>query len=156
MIPAAPTLTFAFQIKLLLTDRVFAEAQPDGRKRGFVGVRGGEITGPRLQGKVLPGTGGDWPSVRPDGVFEFSARYILQADDGTVIYMTNRGYRHGPKEVIDELLAYRAVDPSRYYMRLAPAFEAPAGPHEWMGRTVFVGAGNRREDHSIFTYWSVD
>jgi hypothetical protein len=151
-----PTLAPAFTIKLLLTDRVFSTAMPDGRKRGFVGVRGGEITGPRLQGSVLPHSGGDWPSVRPDGVFHFSARYMLQASDGTIIYMTNRGYRHGPPEVIAELLASRPVDPSRYYMRLAPEFEVPAGPHDWMGRTVFVGTGNRREDHSIFTYWTVE
>jgi hypothetical protein len=151
-----PTLAPAFQIKLMLGSRVFSEAMPDGRKRGFVGVLGGEITGPRLQGRVLPHSGGDWPSVRPDGVFDFSARYLLEAGDGTIIYMKNRGYRHGPPEVIAELLAYKPVDPSLYYMRLAPEFEVPSGPHDWMGRTVFVGTGNRREDHSIFTYWTVE
>lgn len=33
----------------------------------------------------------------------------------------------------------------------------PAGPHAWPGRTLIVGAGERRTgpDHSVFTYYAV-
>jgi hypothetical protein len=152
---AAPRLEFAFQIRIDLGERVFFGPLARGGQQGFVAVQGGEITGPKLQGRVIPGTGGDYPYVWPDGTFEFDAHYLLEASDGTKIRLRNHGYRHGPKEVIDRLLAYQPVDPSSYYMRMAPSFEVPAGPHAWLGKTVFVGTGNRRPSYSIFRYWAV-
>jgi hypothetical protein len=52
--------------------------------RRIAPLRGGEVTGPLLQGKVLPG-GADWQFVRPDGVLQIEAKYTLQATDGTLI-----------------------------------------------------------------------
>ena len=92
---------------------------------------------------------------RPQSTFEFDAHYLLEASDGTKIRLRNHGYRYGPKEVIDRLLAYQPVDPASYYMRMTPSFEVPAGPHAWLGKTVFVGTGNRRPSYSIFRYWAV-
>jgi Protein of unknown function (DUF3237) len=152
---SAPRLEFVFQIRIDLGERVIFGPLVRGGKQGFVAVQGGEITGPRLQGRVLAGTGGDYPYIWPDGTFEFDAHYLVEASDGTKMRLRNHGYRHGPKEVIDRLLAYEQVDPSGYYMRMTPSFEVPAGPHEWLGRTVFVGTGNRRPDYSIFRYWAV-
>jgi hypothetical protein len=143
---AAPQLEFAFQIRIDLGERVFFGPLARGGQQGFVAVQGGEITGPKLQGRVIPGTGGDYPYVWPDGTFEFDAHYLLEASDGTKIRLRNHGYRHGPKEVIDRLLAYQPVDPS---------IEVPAGRHAWLGKTVFVGTGNRRPNYSIFRYWAV-
>jgi len=31
----------------------------------------------------------------------------------------------------------------------------PAGPHEWLARTIFIGTGERRGDHSVFDYYLV-
>ncbi len=48
---------------------------------------------------MVPG-GADWQFVRPDGVLQIEAKYTLQAADGTLIMVTNRGL-HGPPEVIE-------------------------------------------------------
>ena len=151
----APKLEFVFQIRLELATRLRYGPTPTGIDRGFVGLRGGEITGPRLQGKVLAGSGGDWPQIRADGSAAFEAHYMLQADDGALIEIRNRGYRSGPKEILDKLTRYEPVPPGSYYMRVAPTFDVAAGPHDWLTRTVFVGVGDRHEDHSIFRYWAV-
>ena len=37
-------------------------------------------------------SGADYATVRADGVVDFNAHYLLQADDGTYIYIVNRGY----------------------------------------------------------------
>jgi hypothetical protein len=150
-----PSLEFVFQIRLELSERMIFGPMSHGGKGGFVAAKGGEISGPMLQGRVIPNTGGDYPRIWPDGTFEFEAHYLLEASDGTPIRLRNHGYRHGPKEVIDRLLNYEEVDPASYYMRIAPSFEVPVGPHDWLAKTVFVGTGERRPDHSIFRYWAV-
>ena len=37
-------------------------------------------------------SGADWGTLRMDGVLEANAHYMLEADDGTPIYIHNRGY----------------------------------------------------------------
>jgi hypothetical protein len=64
-----------------------------GMTRAAVYAGSGTIDGPMLRGKVIPMSGGDFPLVRADGVIDFDARYLLEAEDGTVIYLQNRGYR---------------------------------------------------------------
>ena len=41
--------------------------------------------------------------LRPDGVLQLDVRLTLQTDDGQLIYMTYRGHRHGPADVMDRL-----------------------------------------------------
>ena len=76
---------------------------PLGRRR-IIGITGGKFSGPRLSGRVLPG-GADWQVVRADGVAELDARYTIETADGALIYVANRGVRHGPAEVIRRLAA---------------------------------------------------
>jgi hypothetical protein len=64
-----------------------------GLTRAAVYAGSGTIDGPLLRGKVIPMSGGDFPLVRPDGVIDFDARYLLEAEDGTLIYQQNRGSR---------------------------------------------------------------
>jgi Protein of unknown function (DUF3237) len=150
-----PKLEYAFEITIQLSKRFRYGPCTDGMERGHVHVLGGTIKGPRFNGRVVPGTGGDWPVIRPDNTCVFDARYLLEADDGTLIQIRNTGIRHGPREVLERLQRYEPVDPEEYYQRITPAFDAPEGPHSWLTRTVFVGKTNRRADDSVFTYWAV-
>ena len=151
----APPLEFAFEIECDLQVRHRYGPTGAGVERGFVGLRGGRVSGPRLNGRVVPNVGGDFPTIWPDMTVAFDARYLIEADDGTLIELRNRGFRHGPPAVLQALVDGQDQDPSTYYMRLAPSFDAPAGPHQWLSRTVFIGAADRRQDHSVFRYWAV-
>jgi len=53
-------------------------------------VTGGELRGPKFNGSFLP-SGGDWLTLRTDGVAVLDIRATLQADDGAVIYMYAKG-----------------------------------------------------------------
>ncbi len=121
-------------------------------KQGYTSVKEGLVRGPRLNGRLVPQGGADWPLVRPDGVVEANAHYMIEADDGTLIYIRNMGYIYGP----------RGDRPG--YFRCTPYFRAPEGPHDWLNRTVIVGGGLRRPgnpgsadhpDHTLFRYFSV-
>lgn len=150
-----PTLEFVFQIEVRFARRDQVGMLPSGIRRGFTPAAGGTITGPRLQGRVVPDSGGDWASWWPNGVVEFNATYMLEAADRTLIVIKNRGFRHAPPEVLRRMEALEPVDPKDYYMRVAPTFEAPVGPHQWLSQTLFVGSADRRADHSIFRYFAV-
>src|SRR6185295_19268672 len=115
---------------------------PLGRRR-IIGISGGKFAGPRLAGRILPG-GADWQLVRSDGVAFLDARYTLETDDGAQIYVRNKGYRHGPKDVMERVARGDVVDPSLYYMRATPWFETSDARYAWLNRTICVASGARR------------
>ena len=115
---------------------------PLGRRR-IIGITGGRFSGERLSGRVLPG-GADWQVIRADGVADLDARYTLETSDGVLIFVRNKGYRHGPDEVLKKLAAGEAVDPSLYYMRTTPSFETGDARYSWLNRIVCVATGARR------------
>ena len=117
---------------------------PQGRRR-IIGMTGGRFAGDRLSGRVLAG-GADWQVIRPDGVADLDARYTLETSDGALIYVRNRGYRHGPPDTIRRLAAGEAVHPSLYYMRTTPRFETGDARYAWLNRIVCVAKGARRTD----------
>ena len=115
---------------------------PLGRRR-IIGITGGKFSGARLSGRILPG-GADWQVIRADGVAHLDARYTLETGDGALIYVNNKGYRHGPKEVIERLAKGEEVDPTLYYMRTTPWFETSAPAYAWLNRVICIGTGARR------------
>ena len=115
---------------------------PQGRRR-IIGITGGRFSGERLTGRVLPG-GADWQVIRADGVADLDARYTLETADGALIYVRNRGYRHGPAAVLQKLSSGEEVDPKLYYMRTTPRFETGDARYAWLNRIVCVATGTRR------------
>src|SRR5690242_19006014 len=93
--PEALKLEFVFQIRMLFKERMRLEPTTPMGGRVDVPPAAGEISGPRLQGTVMPYSGGDYARGRADGVAELNAHYMLQASDGTLIYIHNRGYLYG-------------------------------------------------------------
>jgi len=126
---------------------------PLGRRR-IIGITGGSFSGARLSGRVLPG-GADWQLIRADGVASLDARYTLETADGALIYVNNRGYRHGPKEVLERLARGEDVDPALYYMRTTPWFETAAPAYAWLNRIVCAGTGARRADRVELEFFEV-
>ncbi len=93
--------------------------------------------------------------MRPDGVIDFDARYILQTDDGATIYLQSRGYRWGPPETMAAMARREAVPQDSYYMRVVPKFEAPAGKYDRMNRHVFVGVADKTPEGNAIHYYKV-
>ena len=126
---------------------------PYGRRRVAL-VTGGTFEGDKLRGRVLGG-GGDWLLLRKDGVLNLDVRLTLETDDGATIYMTYRGYRHGPEEVIERLNRGEDVDPSEYYFRTAPMFETASEKYAWLNSVVCVGTGRRTPQGPVYDVFQV-
>jgi len=154
--PSTPTAQtrFAFEARVTVDTPLVVGESSRGLRR-IVPITGGIVEGPRLNGRVLAG-GADWQFVRPDGVLEVEAKYTLEASDGALIMVTNKGMRHGPKDVIDRLSRGEDVDPSQYYFRTAAQFEAPNdSKHAWLNRAVFVGIAERKARAAIIRFHEV-
>lgn len=136
-----PDLDFVFGLKATLGDAVVVGDTPEGLRR-MIPIVDGSFSGRSLQGKVLGG-GADWQFVRNDGVTVAEATYLLQTDDGVHIQVRNRGFRHGPPEVIQRLAQGEEVDPGEYYFRTTPTFLVGAGAYDWLNRAAFVATGAR-------------
>ena len=139
-----PILDYAFTIGIELTGARWIRPTSIGMTRAAVYAGSGTIEGPMLRGKVIPMSGGDFPLVRADGVIDFDARYLLEAEDGTVIYLQNRGYRWArTPEAAEKMNRNEAVGRDEYYMLVSPKLDAPDGPHAWLNKHVFVGVAEK-------------
>jgi hypothetical protein len=148
-------LRWAFSATVFFADRIMINSpQP----RGYTSVGGGEIWGPRLQGRVLPASGADYYKG------SFSTYYMFEASDGALIFIHNRGTMRrfeAPPEPGKPLVPINTPPqpgaPVWTRFRATPVFTAPKGPHDWMNHTVFVANATRQSnpDHTVFTYYEV-
>lgn len=125
-----------------------------GVTRRVIPITGGTFSGPSLKGIVLPG-GADYQSVRRDGVVVLEARYTLKTDEGQLISVVNRGFRHGHPDLAKWIAEGRHVPPSRYYFMTTPMFESAAPHLQWLSRMVFVGRAERERTCVLVDVWQV-
>ena len=151
----APALRFVFRGEVTIGPPVDHGAVAGGRRR-FIPITGGIFDGADFKATVLPG-GGDWQTIAPDGTIDLEARYAVQAEDGTVIRVTNQGYRRATPQVQRKLEAGEAVDPSDYYFRTRPRFDCAAdGAHGWLASTIFICDAGRKADRVLLDFYAVD
>ena len=138
---SAPNFEFIFAAHVLVDRPLdFGDIGKGGRR--IVPIIGGEFSGPRMRGEVVPG-GADWQILRSDGVSELEARYTLRTDDGALIQVRNLALRHGPPQVMAALAAGKPADPASYYFRGATFFETGAARYTWIGKHIVVSTGER-------------
>ena len=148
-----PTLRLLYRSEVAI-DAPLSVGHMDVGERRIINITGGSFKGPRMSGVILPG-GADWQIIRPEGITAVEARYTLKTDDGALIYVDNRGFRHGPKDVMERLAAGDPVDPSLYYFRTTPVFETGAEKYKWLNGIVAVAVGERHASQVIITVYEV-
>lgn len=120
--PAPLRTEFVYEAVVTIDPAVDVGETAQGHRR-YIPITGGTFAGPRISGVILPG-GADWQIDRTDGVTEVDALYSIRTDDGTVIVVRNQG----------------VIADGGAYLRTAPRFTAPKGPHAWLNRAQFVGS----------------
>lgn len=156
-----PHLEFAMEVRLRFTRVQAIPDTPTGGMRTAVYVDSGEFEGPRLKGKAVPNSGGDYAYFRPDDVAMFDARYMLEEEDGTLILLHNKGFLWGRHDDTMQKLrnwAFQGGEPvshAEYYLRAAPTFEVSKGKHDWLTKHVFIGVGERLPDGNRVRYYAL-
>jgi len=112
--------------------------------RRIIPFAGGTFTGrDGLAGTLAPG-GSDWQLVRPSGVIEIDAHYVLQSDLGGLIEVRSVGIRRASADVLDRIAAGDDVDPSEYYFRTHIRLSTSDTSLAWMNDILAVATGERR------------
>lgn len=156
-----PKLEFALEVRLKFETAQHIHDLPSGISRSGVFVEEGSFEGPRLKGRAMPNTGGDYAAHWPDKTLSLDARYMLQEEDGTLILLQNRGYIWGRQDdTLQKLYDFAfndgpVVPQQEYYFRTAPTFEVPAGRHDWLNKHIFIGIGERLKDGNRIRYYAV-
>ena len=119
---------------------------PEGIRVNFY-VTGGEITGTRLNGKVLP-VGGDWLTLRRDGVGILDVRATIETDDGALIYVAYTGILETGEDGYQRFL--EGDLPKAPTIRGAPRFLTAHSDYLWLNRLQCVNIGEANlEDYFV-------
>ena len=148
-----PQLEFAFELKVQASPLPEIGMTAKGIRR-IISITGGSFEGPQIKGTIIPG-GYDWQLLRNDGVIEIEARYVLQADDSSLITIVNTGLRHAPENIMQKLGNGEEVDPALYYFRSIPVFETSEPKYNWLTKNIFVANGIRKSAAVIIQVWKV-
>ena len=151
--PTAPTLELLARVRADVESPQLLGQTLLGERR-IVRILGGEVEGPRLRGKVLPG-GADWQLVAGDGTASLEARYTIETHDGALVYVRNLALRHGPPDVLERIQRGEPVDPAEYYFRSTPRFECGDPRYAWLNRIVAVASGARLADEVLLDVYAV-
>jgi len=114
----------------------------DGMRK-IVPITGGQVLGDGWAGRVLP-AGADFQLYPRHTTAYLHAMYVIEAEDGSRLFVDNQALRTGSAEDLAQLLGGASVDPSRIYFRFTPRITAAVdGPFAWVNDRVFVGSGRR-------------
>lgn len=139
----APKMEFVFEIQAVCDPAYDCGVTANGLVRNIIPIVGGQVVGPKVQGKVIPG-GADYQLVdKATGRTQLEAIYSIQTADGVNIHVRNVGILVPGKEGV--------------YFRTAPTFEAPAdSPYAWLNNSLFICVPGGGDGYISLKMWKVD
>ena len=140
---AEPGLDFFCNLQVQLGAPIEMGATSAGRRR-IIPIIGGTVSGPHFEGRIL-NLGADWQTQFHGGTAHLDTRYALETLDGATIEIINRGFRHGPPDVIAALAAGEDIAADAYYMRTHATLETGDARYNWVNNHIFVGTGARNQ-----------
>jgi len=147
-----PTFEHAFDLDVVVEEPIEIGDTGDGERR-IIPIKEGTVSG-RIEGHVLPG-GADFQLFRVDRPSELVAKYAIETESGSRVYVENRGIRDASPEIKRRLGEGEEVDPEDVYFRSVPEFETADPDLEWLTRSVFVATGIRQPRGVKISVWEV-
>ena len=123
-------------------------ALPEGIRINFE-VTGGEVSGDRIRGILKP-VGGDWFTLRSDGVGVLDVRATIETHDGALIYIHYQGIGDLGVNGHSEFLAGRL--PKTLSLRTAPMLHSAHPDYAWVNRLQFINVGEVNLETGVVRY----
>jgi hypothetical protein len=150
----APALEHLCDLAVTIAPPIEIGQTPAGLRR-LIPITGGIVKGPKLNGTILNG-GADFQLILSEGsAAHLDARYIIQADDDSRIFVQNTALRFASVENSKRLMQGLPVDPAEVYFRCQPKFEATVGPWQWLNESQFIGVGKRAPNGVFLSFYRV-
>jgi hypothetical protein len=115
---------------------------PEGIRVNFY-LTGGEIVGPNFRG-TFRAVGGDWVSLRKDGVAYLDTQATIETHDGALILVTYPGAADFGEDGYEKFL--RGEMPPILRLRTSPRFVTSHPEYLWLNRIFCIGIG---EYHAV-------
>lgn len=135
---------FVFNAKL-------REALPIGAgpigTRNYLDVINGEVTGERLNGKILGG--GEWALIGPDGFLRVDVRLQVQTHDDAFLYVQYVGLLGLDEKAQTALAQGTGTGFGEQYFYVNPRIETGDERYAWLNTTFFVGEGRFLEGGGV-------
>jgi hypothetical protein len=110
---------------------------------------GGEVKGPKLQGKTRA-IGGDWLTLRTDGIGILDVRTTLETHDGALVGITYTGVadlgNDGHQNFLDGKL------PARLKLHITPRCQTAHPAYSWLNGVQCIGIGEVDMERSYVSY----
>jgi hypothetical protein len=113
---------------------------PEGLRMNFY-VTGGTFQGPRCKGTVVP-VGGDWLTIRTDGVGILDVRATLKTEDDALIYIAYSGVLDVGTDGYAKALEGKL--PDVIDLRVASRMHTANPKYQWLNRLQFVQFGDAK------------
>ena len=99
---------------------------------------GGWAKGPEIAGG-LKSPGADWLQVFADGTVKLDVRLTIEADDGTLIYMTYNGVARHSDISLEKYEAGEEIDAKDMYFVTAPTMRTSSKKYGWLNQVQLLG-----------------
>ena len=138
---------FSFDVALENPPEVIGPVS-EGIRANFY-CKGGEVTGPKLRGRCRP-VGGDWLTIRTDGVGTLDVRTTLESHDGALIAIAYTGVVDIGTDGYQRFLSGNL--PPRLALRVVPRCQTAHPGYLWLNRVQCVGIGEVDMERSHVSY----
>jgi Protein of unknown function (DUF3237) len=106
-------------------------------------VTSGEVSGPKMKGRLRP-VGGDWLTIRSDGVGVLDVRATMELENGAVVYTSYGGVLDLGPDGYNQFA--KGILPPRVDLRIAPRYFTSHPDYLWLNRLQCVGVGGFDRD----------
>lgn len=121
---------------------------PEGLKVNWF-LQQGEVYGPKLNATICP-KGGDWMTIRPDGVGIMGVRATLKTQEGALIYATYSGVFDLGERGYQNFLNHQW--PGTPQVRSTPRFLTAHAQYQWLNRLQCIGIGEVQMAQLVMIY----
>lgn len=101
-------------------------------------VTGGEVSGPKVRGILRP-VGGDWLTIRTDGIGILDVRATIETHDHALIHIAYTGIGDLGEDGYQNFL--QGVLPPKLPLRVAPRFQTAHPDYKWLNRLQCFNVG---------------
>ena len=132
-----PALDLLFSYSATLQAPEVIGPVPEGIRVNFY-VTGGQLSGPRVTGHLRP-VGGDWLTIRRDGIGVLDVRATIETGDGALIDVAYRGIGDLGEDGYEKFL--RGEIPATLPLCTSPVLRTAHPDYQWLQRVHCVGVG---------------
>jgi hypothetical protein len=146
-----PAFEYCFELQVDVTppQRI---GRGEGGQLHFTAITGGTLSGPRVEGRVVPG-GGDW-WVDHGVTTQLDAHYLIEID-GHLVDVVNRGYWRANESAIAQFEAGAQPSEQDLYYRTAFVFQTDEHSLRWLAESQFVGYARPGDDQVVIRVFRV-